>query len=107
MLEMSVVSTDLDVLEKFHAIADCGNVRSVTKPSHKPHYKPQWVWGVSGVEAIWFADLLRPWLCSRRTARLDEIVQAIHDSLPTEKECSCCAKRFTPKRFQTTALLRD
>jgi hypothetical protein len=61
-------STDKDVVERFHAIVQCGRVNG---PYKQGTNKPKWVWNASSREDFAsFAKLIGPWLCERRTRQL-------------------------------------
>lgn len=75
-LIMNLGTTDLDVLERFHAIIGVGRISG---PSQRPGWKPCWRWSVQGKSAVALAtneDFLRH-LGSRRQARLQEILAEI------------------------------
>lgn len=42
---------------------------------------------------------LAPMLCSRRSARLTEILGAIQESQPKRRACEMCGGEFIPTRF--------
>ena len=65
--QLTIKSTDLDVLQKFLNIFDVGSIHFCTAPSLKPHWKPIWQYAVSnkgGMHKILTAIL--PHLGSRR-----------------------------------------
>jgi hypothetical protein len=72
-----LVSTDRDVVEKFHCIVMVGTVRS-SKPKIA-HHKEQHTWSASGKEAEQVLSLLGPWLCSRRQERIAEVISLRRD----------------------------
>jgi hypothetical protein len=45
-IQLRVVMTDKDIIERFHKLAGCGKVRTadMDKPYSKPHYKQQYAW---------------------------------------------------------------
>ena len=71
--------TDFDVLQRFQSIVGVGKISGPHKTKQgggksPPHCKPHYLWGAYGQNAIKVAVMLYPYLCSRRTARLFEIV---------------------------------
>ncbi len=67
--KLRIVMTDKDVLDKVTGVLGGGVWGN--KPQRDGN-KPTWVWQVSGRVAEDVAETLRPWLCERRTAILDE-----------------------------------
>ena len=45
-IRLTLNSTDKDIIDRLHAIVQCGNVRFVKFPEYKKHYKPAWCWTV-------------------------------------------------------------
>lgn len=45
-IRLTLNSTDKDVIDRFAAMADCGNVLPIKMPPSRQHYKPAWVWSV-------------------------------------------------------------
>lgn len=71
----SVVSTDRDVVERFHAAMGVGSI-TVEKRRERGH-KDLYKWGVQSRAGFKVAaNKLRPWLCARRRARLAEVESA-------------------------------
>ncbi len=96
-LRMEIAMTDRDVVERFAKLAGVGNVNSLDKRVHQR--KEQWRWSISGEKAIALALELRPWLGTRRGARVDEILAAreAHVLEATRlRVCPTCGKEFRP-----------
>ncbi len=74
----SIFSTDQDVLLRFHRVIEVGKLYGPytrKNAAARPHHKPQWRWAVSDRDGfLKFAALVRPWLLSRRAARLDQAI---------------------------------
>ena len=72
---LSVASSDLDVLERFQEIVECGKIYSpkVKKPSH---HKAVHYWACyKRVNVLRVIDLFLPWLGMRRRQRIEECLQ--------------------------------
>lgn len=70
-VQLQVISTDLDVLERFAGIVKAGNVR--LQVEQKGNHKAQYRWTMARRNEV--ARILRefrPWLGERRGARCDE-----------------------------------
>ena len=62
---ITIVNTDLDVLEKFKEFAGCGTINLMKK--YQPHHKTAWRYRISdkfNVKRIF--ELMLPWLGYRR-----------------------------------------
>lgn len=71
-LLIGMVSTDHDVVTRFHGIVECGNV-STRDP--KGGHKRQWVWQAAAVDDVQrVLRMFAPWFCSRRAARAQEVL---------------------------------
>jgi hypothetical protein len=67
--------TDEDVVRRFHIAVGVGTVIAVPVPKKYPHYKPQWMWGVSrfeGVQAV--IAMLWPFLSAPKRKRAKELL---------------------------------
>ena len=74
--KLAIVSTDLDVLQRWQEIMQCGNITQRRKPI-SPKHRPQWTLQVGRWDDILRAiDLLRPWLLPRRIAQVDKVIAA-------------------------------
>ncbi len=74
-LQMSLHSTDEDVVRKFAKIIGVGKVHGPYRfPSPEvPNRKPSWYWGITSHERCQAViAMLWPWLCSRRKAKAKE-----------------------------------
>lgn len=70
---MKIEMCDLDVIQRFHRWAGCGAVYN-GYDRRKETYSPTYLWKIGArkdIERI--MDLLYPWLCSRRKAKIDEV----------------------------------
>lgn len=102
--EMGVTSTDHDVVERFAAIVQCGNVR---RRETRNGWKTQYVWTCGGTKARTLADRFRPYLGARRTARLTAIERSIAESQPHPRPCEQCGETFSPTRFARERFCSD
>ncbi len=76
-VHLTVVSTDEDVLSRFHRTVGVGNV--YTKRPREDHHKPSWQWRCARRDDVAHVkNLLLPHLGERRTGRWAEL-----DSLAT------------------------
>ncbi len=67
-----VVMTDLDILERCASITGIGHITG--GKSRKPHWKPQWRWGVGAKEEReWLTKTVYPLLGKRRKGKVEEI----------------------------------
>lgn len=70
---VTVAMTDEDVIRRAHEVAGVGNVRGPYTPKGK---KPFWVWTVAkSCDAYALSVAVYPWLCSRRRAKIREIIR--------------------------------
>ncbi len=71
---LSLRSTDLDVVERFHGVVGCGRVLPIKSPSHvNKGRKPAWDWRAASSEDVQAVlTLLRPHLGDRRGEKADE-----------------------------------
>jgi LAGLIDADG DNA endonuclease family protein len=105
--EMTVTSTDLDVVQQFARIAGCGYIKARRTFNAKPHWKGQHTWACGGAAALVFAESLLPLLGKRRRARHAEILTLIEASQPQPRACECCSETFTPTRFARERFCSD
>jgi hypothetical protein len=101
---LKVVSTDREVLERFHAVVGCGGVYPIKSPSKKqPHWKPAWLWTACGLEDVKAVMVeFEPWLGERRTARWRELAarrQALEEERAKPRACQLCGKPFVASTF--------
>jgi hypothetical protein len=74
---LQFASTDLDVVQKFHAFMG-GKIRGPYQG--RPTEKPYWRWDTNAwSEFVRVGSLIRPWLCSRRGARYDYVLSLMPD----------------------------
>lgn len=85
-LRALISMSDRDVLERFALAVQGRHEPSIVKRTASTHLgiKLMWKLEYSGTEAIRVANLLRPWLGQRRTARLDEILAKVEANPPTK-----------------------
>lgn len=76
--------TDEDVLIKLQSIFG----GTITKQKLRNNWKQTWRWGVYGSNAQVAMELIRPYLLSRRSARVDEILSAWYDYLESRSKRS-------------------
>ncbi len=71
---LEMVSTDLDVLQKFLTIVKVGKIQGpIRNRNFKPYYKTQYRWRLSAKKDIIFVwDLIGPHMGIRRTAKFEE-----------------------------------
>lgn len=75
-VNVSCHMTDLDVLEKLKSIFG-GSIYLTTK--RKDHWKQAWVWSMNGKDAIKVMTTIRPYMMSRRSQRIDDLVENWYD----------------------------
>jgi hypothetical protein len=74
---VSVVLTDLDVLERLRALTGVGNIAGPVVREN-PNHKPIWQWKVSkNKESITLMRAVYPWMGERRRARIDEVLALV------------------------------
>lgn len=79
--KMQITMSDRDVLLRFERIVAAGSVSE--KPFQRAeHHKRQWSWRAHGRVAHAVYLMLRPWLCSRRQGRGDEVFTYLSDKGP-------------------------
>ena len=71
-LKVQCAMTDLDVLEKLQEYAG-GRMASASRS--EDHWKPSWVWWISGEQAGELMRLVQPYMLSRRSAKIDEVLE--------------------------------
>ena len=67
--------TDKDVLEKFHKIFPFTNLRGPYTNPKKPLHKERWRVDAYGPKARHIMLLVSPYLCSRRVAKINELLE--------------------------------
>lgn len=70
-INISCNMTDLDVLEKLQRIFG-GNIYTVKK--RKEHWKQSWVWSLNGKEALHTVIILKPYMMSRRSTKIQYLL---------------------------------
>jgi hypothetical protein len=71
--------TDEDVIRKFQSVIGFGRVYQRRPKGNRSHHKASWAWYVNSFE--YFQQTvcyLWPWLCSRRRAKIKEIMMNYH-----------------------------
>lgn len=68
-------TTDKDVVEKFHKIFPFTNLRGPYTNSKKLHYKDRWRVDAFGSKARHIMITVSPYLCSRRLAKINELLE--------------------------------
>ncbi len=92
----SLGTTDEDVLLRFQAIVGVGSVNKARQMMRSG--KKMWYWKAAtrdDVEHV--AELFRPWLGTRRLARMTEVLSTGHKIM--ECKCDHCYRKFTPQRL--------
>jgi hypothetical protein len=72
-LVIALVTTDLDVMERFHAIVGVGHVNQRPVRGHKM----QWQWHAHSADARAVTTLFLPYLGERRLARLRGVIAEV------------------------------
>lgn len=74
--QLSLHSTDEDVVRRFHKVIGIGVVNGPYNYStKKTKRKPSWYWAVGSHERVQAAiAMMWPWLCSRRRERAKEVL---------------------------------
>lgn len=67
--------TDKDVLEKLIIIFPFLNLRGPYKHKNKPNNKDRWRVDAFGPKAVQLIDEILPFMCSRRTAKIKELLE--------------------------------
>lgn len=77
-IRLQIDSTDEDVLQRFLDVVACGKVYGPYEDRRKNRLgdKPYWKYTVSGKPAISLALKLKPFLCKRRTQKLECILSS-------------------------------
>ncbi len=100
LFRIIVVSTDLDVLERFKRVLGVGRISPV-KHRLRPHHKQQWRYDLgASVEVLRCVELLYPYLGIRRRARADELASELRrvvSETTRERSCPTCGIRFSPR----------
>lgn len=75
--ELVVGMTDLDVVERFHGIMGVGTITTeVRNPPHSTCYR----WQVTNAaDCTMVLNLLLPWLCNRRKAAAEALLERMED----------------------------
>lgn len=95
-LTLSLVNTDLEMLERFRDVVGIGAIRAARKGVVG---KEQYVWQVYGDKAVLAFNALSPWLGSRRRARFAELLairEAYIDEVTALRQCPRCGTAFRP-----------
>lgn len=102
---VGLTSTDYDVLLRFQVVMQCGKIRDKKPSTNRFGKKPQFTWLCAGANAEHVYLSLRPWLCSRRQARGDELMaereayKIVRATLMICVECSTIfTRKFTDKK---------
>jgi hypothetical protein len=99
LVQVSMRSTDKDVMERFVGIIGAGTVRLSRSPSAPAHHKDQWAWQLVGGPAEYFLRMILPWLCERRRGRAEEVLGRRRDyqsTLMYARSCVGCGAEFCP-----------
>lgn len=73
---------DRDVLERLHNIVNCGNVNGPYKNGTNPKHRPRHMFRVSGTKAYKLMKLILPFMCSRRSTRIRQLIQMYEQVKP-------------------------
>ncbi|SRR6266540_4508168 len=85
---VSIVSTDLDVLEEFQRIVGFGKIYTVNPTVWKPQWRQRWHWQVNACADVRIViELLLPWMRMRRHAKALEVL-------------ACCDRMDERKRWR-------
>lgn len=66
--------TDEDVIKRLHTISGCGTAHGPYSNGPKKHYKPRFMWRVSGKPAYLLIKELLPHMGERRTAKMEGLL---------------------------------
>src|SRR5512146_946073 len=76
-VRLMINMTDLDVLERVRDIAG-GTIVTVKEKRVPNHWKPKWCWSLGNQDGVRPAlERMKPYLLSRRLARLEEAQQRL------------------------------
>lgn len=95
-VRMSVLMTDLDIVEKFCRIVECGKVGPERRYGRE-HHKPAFMWQISNrtdIERLLLA--FRPWFGERRGAKADVVLAEI---AKLNVKCAQCGKTYRASRL--------
>jgi hypothetical protein len=67
--------TDKDVIEKLHSIFPFGNIRGPYRHKTRPEYKDRWRFDAYGPKARHIIINIFPYMCSRRKAKMKELME--------------------------------
>ena len=107
-LQLCIVNTDLECLEKFRSIVGGGNIRERTH-AVREGYKAQYQLVIAGDDAHVIYRRLRPWLSSRRQARYADYLRARADyeaAATAERICPHCGTTFRPEWSKVASYVR-
>ncbi len=72
---VEVQMTDEDVIRRIHELTGVGYVMERNK--RHSHWKQAWRWGVSGIPALRIMKAILPYMHSRRSERIEEIMREV------------------------------
>ena len=79
--EVSIASTDFDVVCGVRTVAGMGTVMG---PYAQQHWKPKWKWSISEeLDILDLCERIRPYMYSRRKEQIDKLVQYYTDKRAT------------------------
>lgn len=92
-------TTDLDVLETFAAVCDCGTIRKVTAASQaKANWKTCWSWRIGRQDDCRrLLELWLPYLGARRAERACEALAMLDEKEVASWRTCYCGKHFQAK----------
>jgi hypothetical protein len=74
--QIRVQMTDKDVIERLHALAECGHMRPLQR-QRQAHHKQAWELQISRRDdAMRLMRAIRPWMGERRGQKIDEVLAA-------------------------------
>lgn len=97
-LTLSLVNTDLEILERYAQVVGAGTI--TTGRAQSENRKPQFAWQVYGDNAVTVFEALEPWLGTRRRARYAELAavrEAYIAAVTAPRTCPTCDTTFRPQ----------
>lgn len=96
---LTVTVTDKDIIERLVAYSGLGTVLGPYK--YRSNEKQLWRWNVGKRDdLLMILQAIRPHMCARRVAKIDEALDILNGSIVTESKCRHCSVIFEPDRFK-------
>lgn len=104
-LLLNLSSTDKDVVERFARAMQCGKVYGPY--TEKNPLRPRWSWHAKNkADAAQAVELLEPFLCERRRAKLEEVRELVANQPPPRSLRGCTIPMETRQKMSEAHKLR-